>query len=296
MKRWAQLTLVWSVLTVLLGALVRATNSGAGCGRSWPTCSGDIVPSLSGSRAVEFTHRAASGLALLAVVILVAMVWRRSSPGEPIRRSAAWAGLAMVGEALIGAVIVLYEWVGSDASLARAIAVPLHLVNTLLLLGAITLVIWFAGGGAPLRGRGRIRNLLVIGALGLVLIAATGAVTALADTLFPKDGSGSATTTHFLTDLRIAHPIVAVLVVVLAAWAGRGRNWGTVGILTLVQMAIGAANVWLGTPIVLQLFHLLLADAIWISYIWLGAGLLAKSEANWSGDEVGSWHTIPEHR
>ena len=62
--RYAWFVIGWNVVTILLGALVRATHSGAGCGRSWPTCQGQLVPELGGATTVEFTHRAASGLAL----------------------------------------------------------------------------------------------------------------------------------------------------------------------------------------------------------------------------------------
>jgi heme A synthase len=41
----------WSVVAVnlfviLWGALVRATGSGAGCGRHWPLCNGEMTPAL----------------------------------------------------------------------------------------------------------------------------------------------------------------------------------------------------------------------------------------------------------
>ena len=141
----------WNVLTILLGAVVRATHSGAGCGRTWPTCGGELVPALEGATAVEFTHRVASGLALVLVAALAVKVLRSRAPGHPARRSVLWAGAAIIGEALIGAVIVLYEWVGRDDSLARVISVPLHLVNTLVLLAALTLTARFLGGGGTLR-------------------------------------------------------------------------------------------------------------------------------------------------
>ena len=232
MNRLAKVTLVWNVLTILLGAFVRATHSGAGCGRSWPTCDGQIVPELAGATAIEYTHRVASGIALVLVFVLAVVVGRQTRRGEPVRLAAAWATGAIIGEALIGAAIVFFEWVDADNSLARVIAVPLHLLNTFLLLAALTLVIWFANGGSRLEQRGPARRWITAGALGLLAIAATGAVTALADTLFPKDGSGSLATTHFLSDLRVVHPLLAVGVVLTAAsrcavvdWSGGGVRW-----------------------------------------------------------------------
>lgn len=301
-KRWAQATLGWNVVTILLGALVRSTHSGAGCGRSWPTCSGELIPVLAGATAIEYLHRVASGVALVMVLGLAVVVWRATAPGMPIRRAAIWGAIAIVGEALIGAAIVLYEWVDADSSVARVVAVPLHLVNTFLLLAASTLVLWFASGGERLHRRGSMRRWLATGAGGLVAIAATGAVTALADTLFPKDGSGSLDASHFLADLRIVHPLLATSVVVSAALAARVARtsnfstWRLLTMLTLGQLALGVLNIWLGTPVALQLLHLLVADLIWIVYVWLSALVLSSSDANSAGDAVGLRQTIPEHR
>ena len=62
--RFAWFTLVFNVVVILMGALVRSTGSGAGCGRSWPTCQGEVLPELEGATTIEFAHRAASGVAL----------------------------------------------------------------------------------------------------------------------------------------------------------------------------------------------------------------------------------------
>ena len=133
------------MIVILLGALVRATGSGAGCGRSWPTCDGQIVPELEGATAIEYTHRLASGIALVLVVTLAIIVWSRVAKGGPARLGAGLSVVAIIGEALIGAMIVLAEWVADDSSVARAISVPLHLVNTLFLLAALALTIVWLG-------------------------------------------------------------------------------------------------------------------------------------------------------
>src|SRR5690606_33187512 len=103
------------------GATVRATGSGAGCGRSWPTCQGQVLPALEGATAIEFTHRAVSGLALVAVAWMVVRVFRSSEKGDLVRMGAVAVGISIVIEALIGMVIVLAEWVADDVSIARAV-------------------------------------------------------------------------------------------------------------------------------------------------------------------------------
>jgi heme A synthase len=189
--------------------------------------------------------------------------------------------IAIVGEALIGAMIVLAEWVAEDVSMARVVAVPLHLVNTLFLLAAVALTgFWLSGGRRlSIRANPVIWRWVVLGGVSLVLLAATGAVTALADTLFPADGSGSSGTggAHLLTDLRIIHPILAILAASIGWWVS-GRATGarsTAGqaltVLVALMLITGSLNIVLGVPVWMQLLHLLLADALWVAFVLASA-------------------------
>src|SRR5688572_33302608 len=100
--RFSWIVIGWNVLTILAGALVRATHSGAGCGRSWPACQGQLLPELAGATAIEFAHRLASGGALVMTAVLVVLVLRRRPQGHPARRAVIWAGIAVLVEAMIG--------------------------------------------------------------------------------------------------------------------------------------------------------------------------------------------------
>lgn len=283
--RYSWFVLAFNVLVILMGALVRATGSGAGCGRSWPTCGGDLIPELEGATAIEFGHRAVSGIALVLVAALVVWVWRSTTAGHPARLGVGLSMVAIVGEALVGAMIVLAEWVAEDASLARTVAVPLHLVNTLLLLAALTLTILWLQGGKRLRWSEdkTVNRALVAGLAALVLISASGAVTALADTLFPKDGTGG-DVSNLLTSLRIVHPILAVVAATLGFWVGgrtqlpRSKASSLMPWLVFAMLISGVVNVLLGVPVWMQLVHLLLADALWVAFVWTTAVALQPSE------------------
>lgn len=285
--RFAWFVLGFNVVVILLGALVRATGSGAGCGPSWPTCHGQVIPELQGATAIEFVHRGASGIALVLVFVLAVLTWRKTWKGHPARTGAVLASVAIVGEALIGAMIVLAEWVAEDASVARAVSVPLHLVNTLFLLAALALTIFWLSDGNRLdfRKDPRITRAVLLGGLALVLIAATGAVTALADTLFPKGGGDLAAEEHFLTRLRVVHPVLAVVASAIGWWAAsrseRGRDVYARSLPVLVGLMLltGVVNVSLGVPVWMQLVHLALADALWVAYVLASAGALQASEA-----------------
>ena len=259
LARYAWFVVVFNVGVILLGAVVRATGSGAGCGPSWPTCQGEIVPELQGATAVEFAHRLMSGVALILVIILAVLVWRRVNGGEPARVGALLSVSAVVGEALIGAMIVLAEWVADDTSVARALSVPIHLVNTLFLLAALTLTAFWLSGGRrlDLRARPGATRAVILGGVALLFIAASGAVTALADTLFPGEplGSDFSASAHFLTRLRIIHPFLAIGAASIAWWASghyglaRTRSARALPVLVGLMIVSGAMNILLGAPV-----------------------------------------------
>lgn len=283
---WATLALTVGVIAG--GAVVRATGSGAGCGSDWPRCQGDVVPfSGSAETIIEFSHRATSGLAFLAVAGLVWWARRLYREGHRVRR-AAWVSLIfIVGEVAIGAALVTYEWVGDDASVARAVVDGFHLVNTLFLVGALALTAWWASGEAPFRLEGAEAGLLLVGLGAVVLVAAAGAITALGDTLFPDAGIGDdlSNDSHFLVRMRILHPILAAVTGAYLLVLGRRfsvdhppmviRLGAALGGIVIVQLTAGVVNLALRAPLWMQITHLLLSNLLWINLVLLTAAATA---------------------
>src|SRR5579862_6489892 len=133
--RYAWGLLVYNLLTILGGAYVRATMSGDGCGNNWPNCNGEIIPHAPALKtAIEFTHRASTGL--LGILALVLLVWAFLAfpKKHPVRLGAMLVVALVIVEALIGKALVDYKLVAHDESIYRAIAMPSHLVATFLLL------------------------------------------------------------------------------------------------------------------------------------------------------------------
>ena len=188
LARLALAVLLWNLLVIGWGAFVRASGSGAGCGAHWPLCDGEVVPrAATVERMIEWTHRATSGLALVAGLALLVAAFRWRPAGHPARRAAAFAFGLLLVEAALGAGLVLFGLVEKDDSAARAVAMALHLANTFFLLAALALALHYAGEDRPARRAhdpsiGR----LWLGALALLLVAGvSGAIAALGDTLFP---------------------------------------------------------------------------------------------------------------
>ena len=297
LAKYAWAVLGYNLLVIIWGAYVRASLSGDGCGSHWPLCNGEVIPRIGqGKTLVELTHRLSSGIALLLVVGLVVWVFRTYAKGHSLRRAAGFSMFFIITEALVGAGLVLLKMVAQNESLARAFWMPGHLINTFLLLAALTLTAWIASGGESIRvsGQGSIGVMFTVAVIGLMILGVSGAVTALGDTLFPARSLAeglqkfTSPTAQVLLPLRILHPVIAIAVGVcltfaaLLARARRGNTWTkrfsvmTVA-LVVIQLGAGLLNVKLLAPIWMQLVHLLLSDLVWMALILLMAAAMPQT-------------------
>jgi heme A synthase len=295
--RFAWALLAYQVGVIAWGAYVRATGSGAGCGQHWPLCKGEVVPrSPSVATLIELSHRLSSGLALVLTIGL--LVWARSEYpiGHRVRLGATATVTFMASEAAIGAGLVLLKLVAHNASIERAVGTSLHLVNTFLLLATTSLTAWWASGGAPvtLRRRGLVTPLLSLSLLATLLVATSGALTALGDTLFPSSSLAEglmrdvAAGASPYVRLRAIHPMLAVataaLVLATMAFVRAQRTPRTAhvlsraaGALAVTQVAAGLLDITLLAPVAMQLVHLMLADLVWIALVLTSAAVLASA-------------------
>jgi cytochrome c oxidase assembly protein subunit 15 len=287
-----------TVLVILGGSVVRATGSGAGCGDHWPRCQGQILPSSPSTETIiELTHRLMTGAAAVGVVVVLVLAYRLFPLRHRVRRAAAVSAALFVVEALIGAALVLYGWVDDDTSLGRLVVVPIHLMNTFLLLAALALTAWWGSGRpgpGPLRRSPLTRRIAVMAGL-LLVIGAFGAWNALADTLHPAGSLAEgieaelADSSSFLLRIRAFHPAVAVLAGTVVAFMAlrmaegaapptRGLGYAVFGIV-LGQFAVGVVNLFLLTPVETQVLHLAVADVLWVTFVLFAASALSVVRA-----------------
>ena len=283
-KFYAKSGLLLSIASILAGAFVRATGSGDGCGATWPTCKGKIIPALSDtSELIEFSHRSVSGVLLVVTLIIFAKT-RKFQKESLVRTVTNYLTFFVIFEALIGAVIVIFEWVGLNSSLPRIIAVPIHLVNTFGLLGSYAILYKILQDDLQNIKNMFNKNFLLISSL-FLLSGATGSITALADVLFPSASfvegflADFDRTSEVLTRLRILHPIISsTLSIVLYVYATGIRKKYNVSvkslqILILIAVFLGVINVLSNIVLPLSILHLAIADFLWISYIYVSIDL-----------------------
>src|SRR3989442_2800376 len=73
--RLAWTAAIFTYLLIILGAIVRITGSGLGCGEHWPLCNGKLLPPLDLPTLIEYGHRlVAAGVSVL-VTALAAYAW-----------------------------------------------------------------------------------------------------------------------------------------------------------------------------------------------------------------------------
>ena len=287
---YTKLGLVLSVLSILAGAFVRATGSGDGCGATWPTCKGRIIPSLSDtSEIIEFSHRGISGI-LLIVTLYIFVNSRKLEKGSITRRAANYLTFFVLFEALIGAVIVIFEWVGLNSSFPRIVAVPIHLVNTFGLLASYVILFKILENKLGSIKNLWDRNFIIISIL-FLLTGATGSITALADVLYPSASfiegflDDFDRTSEVLTRLRIFHPVVSTILSIALYIESKQLqkrfdiNTNFLKFLIFAAVFLGVANVLSNIVLFLSIFHLALADLLWITYIYVS---LDKAKNNLS--------------
>lgn len=304
LKIFALSNLLFTFVVILWGAFVRKTHSGAGCGDHWPLCNGKVIPFASQTETmIEFTHRVTSGLAFVGVVGLWFATRRHFVAGSVQRRYASLSLIFMIIEALLGAGLVIFGLVNTNDSALRAFAVAIHLANTFVLVGFMSIaMLTIVTNKNPNFGR-LFRNpveatLSVLFALVLITVGCFGAIAALGNTLFPPESlvegmiQHTNAAAHFLQRLKYLHPIIAIFGgLSLVAWIqialsrtfanhpNSNKIWNsgqTLSGFIITNLALGGLDVVLLAPTWLSLAHLFMADLIWTAYVW---HIFEKSQA-----------------
>ncbi len=276
----------FTYLLIILGAIVRITGSGMGCGEHWPLCNGKLLPPLDLPTLIEYTHRLVAAAVSALVVAVAGYAWwlrqgagsrQQDSSNGPIAVSshrptvrpsvAPYAALGLLAlQVALGAVTVKLElapW-----------TVILHLGTAMLLLA--TLIVAARGSLAAPPSRAARPSRAGLWALAL------GFATVLLGALVPNLGAASAClgfplcngqidpAGNYLLHVHWAHRVLAyALFAYTLWWAVRTRQRGARGVVALVtlQVAVAAAMVLLALPRPLQAAHVAVGAAVWAGLV-----------------------------
>ena len=281
--RLAWLAATCTYLLIVLGAIVRITGSGLGCGEHWPLCNGRLLPLLDLPTLIEYGHRLAAAAVSVLVGALAAYAWwlrHRPPPSSTaLHRPGVGAYVALgllIVQVLLGAVTVklqLPPW-----------TVILHLGTAMLLLATLLVVAKRApltpgaspgntGAGSTPGSRPGLVGTIAL-ALGFVtvlfgaLTANLGAASACLG--FPLCNGAFIPAGNYLQHVHWTHRLLAyALAGYVVWWALRTKRlgaWSVVGLVAL-QVAVAAAMILLGLPRLLQATHVAVGAAVWAGLV-----------------------------
>ena len=284
---------------VIMGGIVRVSGSGLGC-PDWPLCHGRPYPPLERSAIIEYTHRTLVSLVGLLVVVTAVVAWLRYRRDRWVIAPALAAFVLLFVQSGIGAVTVLRELPSS--------VVAAHLGLALLFLACgLTVALSVRWRRAPPAGatasNGAAAPALSMGGWFTPLLL-TAAVAVYAQMILgayvAKSGAGLSCAgfplcndqfipegnryiqTHFAHRLLGLTAALLVLGAFVSAWATRRRPalrfvTGAAAALVLLQIFLGALNVWYRTPDALVVLHLANGTLVWA--LLVGAAVLTLRAA-----------------
>jgi heme A synthase len=284
-RRLVLATGIATFVLIIVGGVVRVSDSGLGCGpagsgfHGWPFCNGDVVPGVDLNSIVEYTHRVLAIVVGLMILTLFVQAWRRHRQLLPA--TGALLVLVIAQGALGGATV--------EENLEE-VYVAAHLGLAMLLLGGL-LYLWRVVRGAQVEAGGAGLRVLSIAATAAVFctIVAGGYMAGTqnygrADYRLGQ-GAHHACGKEFptcngefmpfgraeLVDIHLTHRafmyLASILVITLVVVALRRRvavryAWALAALLA-IQILVGALNVWLDEYELLILLHLALGTLLW---------------------------------
>jgi heme A synthase len=289
LRQLAYVTAGFAYAVIVLGFVVRITNSGMGCGDDWPLCNGSLVPAPDSIETVlEYSHRiAVLGLTALAIAVVAYAQRLRgapggSGPGGTFRPALLALGLLIL-QSILGAVTVKLEL--PPHTVVLHLGTGLALLATLIVLGlragvhaGVTVL---PAGERP--AKGGIIAATVLAAAALLLggmTATTGAAPACQGfplcngEIWPSESASGLPHIHW-THRLLAY---ALFFHVLGLGLGlrrkgaprrlQGAGWTAVG-LVVAQVTVGAVMVLTHLPAFWRGMHAALGTALWVGLAYL---------------------------
>ncbi len=255
----------YTLLAIVWGAWVRISHSGNGCGDHWPLCNGAFIPEFEHKKTwIEYTHRLMTGF--YGLVVFYIFYFFRRFHSDPLIKKLNWALLiAMLVEAGLGALLVKAELVTVNDSVLRLVVMSFHQLNSFILTG-VTFVFAMAMSE---KIKGQIKVKLTPPLILIIVVATSGAIAALATTLFPSYSLMEGIqrdfqeNSHIFLKLRILHPLIALSLVGWMIYYFWEKGQSRLALELFIAICIGILTLLMLSPVWLKLTHLLIGHFIW---------------------------------
>ncbi len=288
------ITILTTFVLVIVGGVVRITDSGLGCGpagsgvEGWPLCGGRALPLIEEKAVIEFSHRL---LASVVGVLMLLCVWQaRKLDDRFLRRGTIAAFILVLAQAALGGLTVENNL---DEYLVAA-----HLGLAMIFGGLLLTLIWATRREQPdaaprLEARGLRPLAIAATALVLATVVAGGVVAGTEEEGVRNgvvNGAHLACGEEFpgclggvlpfgqhgrLADIQLTHRalvyVTTATILALLGLAFYRRRWSwelsALAVLLAIQLLLGALNVWLGKHPVLIVAHLTVGTLLWAAAV-----------------------------
>ena len=134
-------SVVSTYILIVIGGYVTTSNSGLGCGESWPLCKGAVFPSLNNPEIIiELTHRLFNSVVGVFVLGMAILAWARYRRESNVVLLSTISLVALIAQVLLGMVTVTTSLnpIVSDAHLALASAILAIVVANAIMVRSLT--------------------------------------------------------------------------------------------------------------------------------------------------------------
>ena len=278
-------TVICVFLLIILGSVVRVTDSGLGC-PDWPLCYGKILPPLEMTAIIEYAHRFVASVIVGPLIILTAaLTWISFRKQLWLVVPATISIVLLIVQALLGAVTVIRELPGEIV--ASHLAVSQLLLATLILVTVVAYIgpLRVSRGNKAMSPRDRLPLLLLCAAIAVYGVIVSGSiVTATGSTaacmtwpfcqgqVFPKEFAEAIHMGH-----RLVVAVAGLFIIYVLHLGIRAKDRPKIikimsmGATTvfMLQILVGASIIWSGFPVSLLASHVAFATLTWAATISL---------------------------
>ena len=306
---------------IIVGGVVRISDSGLGCGAAgsgtegWPLCGGGLLPAVDTHMIVEYTHRVLAGIVAILIAYLAWTAWRRRRGERLLVRVSIAAFVLILFQAALGGLTV--EKGLEEELVATHLGVAMLQIGLVLLMGRL-------GGPDPvpslkLGGTRAIRILTPVALVTVLATIAAGGYMSASELhgtgqeqrsvdahmacgdQFPSCGGeflpfgrSQALDIH-LTHRALMYVAVTLLLALFAVVMRQRRRLdpdsasaltrlglAIIGVM-LIQVLLGAVNVWAGEHAWLIVAHLAGGALLWVALVLFAIRVTGVPEPSLAG-------------